>query len=61
MKLLSKIFIFLIQGIRPLLGPATCKYELTCGKFAIYQLQHFPLHHAIWEIIKRVLSCNPLS
>lgn len=59
MNLVSKFFIFLIQGLRPLLGPATCKYELTCGKFAVYQLQTFPIHIALWAILKRIASCNP--
>lgn len=60
MRLVSSFVIFLIRGLRPLLGPATCKYQVTCGTFAIAQLQELPIHIAIWSVVKRILSCNPL-
>jgi len=57
---IKKILLFFIITIRPLLGPANCRFEVTCGKFAIKQLQTEPLHRAIWNIIKRLLNCaNP--
>ena len=43
-----------------MLGPATCKYEVTCGTYAIAEFQELPLHKAIWSVVKRILSCNPL-
>jgi putative component of membrane protein insertase Oxa1/YidC/SpoIIIJ protein YidD len=61
-RLLSRLFIFLIQGIRPLLGgQGCCKYSVTCTQFAINQLKERPLHRALWHICKRVLSCNPFT
>ncbi len=56
----ARFLIFLIKGIRPLLGsPGCCRYTVTCTDFAVQQLQEQPLHKAIWRISKRVLSCNP--
>lgn len=58
--LLNKILIFLIRGIRPFFGIAHCKYAVSCTKFAVWQLEEERLLVALWEIGKRVLSCNPL-
>ncbi|MDZ4154482.1 ribonuclease P protein component [Methylicorpusculum sp.] len=58
-SIIARLLIFLIQGIRPLLGPACCRYQVTCTQFAIQQLQEEPLLIALWRIIKRVFSCNP--
>lgn len=56
----ARFLIFLIRGIRPLLGPpGCCRYTITCTNFAVQQLQEQPLHKALWRIGKRVLSCNP--
>lgn len=61
MRLISNLLIFIIIGTRPLLGPpARCRYALTCTHFAIAELKYAPLHKALWSILKRVLSCNPL-
>ena len=58
-SIIARLLIFLIQGIRPLLGPACCRYQVTCTQFAVQQLQEEPLFIALWRIIKRVFSCNP--
>jgi putative component of membrane protein insertase Oxa1/YidC/SpoIIIJ protein YidD len=58
---LNKIVIFLIVGLRPLFGVAHCRYAISCTKFATWQLQEKAFLPALWEIIKRVCSCNPLS
>ncbi|MCK5632309.1 membrane protein insertion efficiency factor YidD [bacterium] len=59
---IRKIFIFLIISIRPLLGPANCRFEPTCGKYAIIQLKTQPLHTATYNITKQLISCcNPFS
>ncbi len=61
-KFISFILQFLIMSLRPLLGPpAHCVYALSCTKFALYQLEHEPLGKAVWVIIKRLLSCNPIT
>jgi len=57
---ISKLLLFLIIGLRPLLGPARCPFTITCGKFAVHQLQEQPLHKALWEICKRLLACMGL-
>jgi hypothetical protein len=59
-RIVSKGLVFIISGMRPLLGPASCRYTVTCTPFAIEQLKTQPLHRALWYIIKRVASCNPL-
>jgi putative component of membrane protein insertase Oxa1/YidC/SpoIIIJ protein YidD len=48
---------FLILGLRPLLGPASCRYEIGCTQYALNQLEEKRLVQAIWLIIKRVFSC----
>lgn len=57
---LNKIFIFIILGLRPLFGIAHCRYAVSCTKFAVWQLEEKRLDVALWDIGKRVLSCNPL-
>ena len=61
-KFISFVLQFLIMSLRPLLGPPVhCVYALSCTKFALYQLQEEPLGKAVWAIIKRLLSCNPIT
>ncbi|HLC06981.1 MAG TPA: membrane protein insertion efficiency factor YidD [Candidatus Babeliales bacterium] len=59
MRILNKIVIFLIIGIRPLFGTAHCKYAVSCTKFAAIALQENRLLPALWAIIKRLCSCGP--
>lgn len=57
---IKKILLFLIVTIRPLLGPANCRFPISCGNYGIDQLKTQPLHRALFNIIKRLLSCaNP--
>jgi len=58
-KTIGFILIFMIQGLRPLLGPAHCKYPISCTKYAVIQLKTKPLFTALWLITKRLISCNP--
>ncbi|TET36246.1 membrane protein insertion efficiency factor YidD [Candidatus Dependentiae bacterium] len=46
-------------GLRPLLGSAGCRYNPSCGNYAVEQLQKKSVLPALWAIIKRILSCNP--
>ena len=57
----TKILIFFIVGLRPLLGPAHCKYAISCSEYALIQLKTKPLLKAIWLITKRICSCNPFT
>jgi len=57
LNMIKAILKFLILGLRPLLGPAVCKYEVGCTQYAINQLEKESLVKAIWLIIKRVISC----
>lgn len=50
-----------IKYIRPLLGPASCLFPLSCGNFAIQQLEQKPLASAIKKISLRLLLCNPIT
>lgn len=45
--------------IRPLLGPAQCRYQESCGPYAIRQLQQHSLIPALKAICIRVGSCAP--
>jgi putative component of membrane protein insertase Oxa1/YidC/SpoIIIJ protein YidD len=58
-RICSAILITVLVGLRPLLGPAACRYEIGCTQFAVIQLQNLPLHKALWAIGCRVVSCNP--
>jgi len=59
--MIARVLIFIITGIRPVLGPVTCKFPETCTPFAIRQLQEKSLGAAIIIIGKRILSCNPFN
>lgn len=59
-SVMKKILMFLITGIRPLLGPAACKFPVGCTQYAIEQLEQKRLFEALWIIIKRLLLCSPL-
>lgn len=60
-KSLARLASFTLMAIffiiRPLLGPAECKYGLSCMPFARKQLTELPLHTALWRIVRRVVSC----
>jgi putative component of membrane protein insertase Oxa1/YidC/SpoIIIJ protein YidD len=59
--MIAQFLIFLLRGLRPLLGPAYCKFYVSCTEFAIIQLQEKPLPKACLAIIKRLLSCHPFK
>jgi putative component of membrane protein insertase Oxa1/YidC/SpoIIIJ protein YidD len=59
MPVINKLLIYLILTLRPLLGPACCKFTVSCTQYAILQLKEKPTLPALWAIIKRLLSCNP--
>lgn len=44
-----------------ILGVASCLYPVSCTDYALQQLEETDLHTALWLIIKRVVSCNPLT
>ena len=55
----KNILQFTITGLRPFLGPATCKYPIGCTQFALEQLETQSLPYALAAIIKRLISCAP--
>ncbi len=59
-KLVRHLLVIFLIGLRPLLGPACCKFTVSCTDFAVLKLQEGPLLHALWEIIKRLSRCQPL-
>lgn len=65
MKLLTKLFnktiSWLIVGLRPLLGPALCYYEIGCSSYALQCLETQSFIPAMWLIAKRLASCNPIT
>ncbi|MEX0671833.1 MAG: membrane protein insertion efficiency factor YidD [Candidatus Babeliales bacterium] len=57
-KKIATILYHIMQSIRPLLGPDNqCRYHITCTEYARLQLSEEPLHKALWNISKRLLSC----
>lgn len=60
-SLFATFIYYLMQGIRPLLGPEDqCGYTITCTRYIRMQLEEQPLHKALWDIIRRLASCGPL-
>lgn len=57
---LRLILINLILSLRPFFGMRCCRYTITCTQYAEHQLLTQPFWQAIWNIIKRVLSCQPI-
>ncbi len=49
----------LILGLRPLLGPAACKFPIGCTQFAVETLKTKPLLPALQDIVNRLLQCRP--
>lgn len=61
MSYVTTTLIFLIKTIRPLLGPASCKFPISCTEFAITALSSLPFHKAVYATVKRVFYCNPFT
>jgi putative component of membrane protein insertase Oxa1/YidC/SpoIIIJ protein YidD len=55
------ILINLMLFLRPFFGMRCCRYTITCTQYAEHQLHTQPFWLALWKIIKRILSCQPLS
>ncbi|MFA5075434.1 MAG: membrane protein insertion efficiency factor YidD [Candidatus Babeliales bacterium] len=57
-----KITFFLIDSIRPLLGPSkVCIYHISCTEYTKAILEQKPFYIALPLIIVRLLSCNPIT
>ncbi len=59
--MIKKFLTFLILGLRPLLGPAACKFPVSCTDYAVEQLEKERITKAVWRITKRLLKCNPFT
>lgn len=57
--MIGALLALFIQTVRPLLGPAACKYPVSCGIYAVEQLKTKSLLKALKAIIQRLSSCNP--
>jgi putative component of membrane protein insertase Oxa1/YidC/SpoIIIJ protein YidD len=57
--MIKHAIIFFMTGLRPLLGPAACRFPLSCTHFAVEQLKKKSLVAALWAIIKRIAACQP--
>ena len=57
--MIAKILSGIIIGLRPLLGPANCRFEPTCTPYAINQLKTQSVLVALKNIVKRIISCRP--
>lgn len=58
---INYLLIFLLQGLRPLLGPSACRYSVGCTQYAVDQLREQNLFVAIWLVSKRLIACNPFN
>lgn len=55
--MLNQLAISLISGLRPLLGPSSCRYTITCTRYAIMQLEQKEFFDAFKLISMRLFSC----
>lgn len=48
-------------GLHLIIGPlgGGCRFQPTCSRYAIEALKTFPLHRALWLIVRRVGRCHP--
>jgi hypothetical protein len=60
-KLLNRFASWLIIGLRPLLGPALCYYQVSCGSYALDCLKNESFFYAVFLIFKRLVSYNPVT
>src|SRR5689334_18939077 len=60
-SMVSALAQYALIGLRPLLGQINCKFEISCTRYAILQLQEKNFFKAVWFIIKRLLACNPFN
>ncbi|MCC5845211.1 MAG: membrane protein insertion efficiency factor YidD [Verrucomicrobia bacterium] len=66
---LASPFLALLYAYRWLLSPALhlvlgplgggCRFQPTCSRYAIEALKTYPLHRALWLIVRRVGRCHP--
>jgi putative component of membrane protein insertase Oxa1/YidC/SpoIIIJ protein YidD len=59
--LFKKIIIWLLVGLRSLLGPAKCKFAKSCTVFAVEVFETKPFFRAFFLVFKRLFYCNPFS
>ncbi|QQR54242.1 membrane protein insertion efficiency factor YidD [bacterium] len=57
--IIKKIIAIFIITVRPLLGPAQCKFQVSCTRFALKTIEQENLVHAFFLIIKRLCYCSP--
>ncbi len=50
--------LFWHRWISPALPP-TCRFWPTCSMYAVEALDHYPLHRALWLILRRLARCHP--
>lgn len=59
--MLAQLLIWCIRIIRPILGPDSCRFHVTCTKYAAQKLTSEPLYKACAKITLRVLLCMPFT
>ncbi len=56
-----RLLVLIYQTLRPFLGLTTCIYPISCGRYALQQLEIKPFWISVPLIGLRVLSCNPIN
>lgn len=57
----GRFFIACIRIIRPVLGPSSCRFCVSCTDYAIERFQVDPFYKAFAKSTLRVLLCTPLT
>jgi putative component of membrane protein insertase Oxa1/YidC/SpoIIIJ protein YidD len=58
---LNRFFIRMILVIRPLLGPSSCRYCVSCTDYAVNQFTTQRVDKAFLRSMRRVLLCMPFT
>lgn len=65
LKIIKKIFIYLIRFyqlyLSPLKGKGTCIYTPTCSQYAIEAIEKYGILKGMLLAIWRILRCNPFA
>tara|TARA_Y100000739_G_C20473563_1_gene402462 strand:- start:603 stop:833 length:231 start_codon:yes stop_codon:yes gene_type:complete len=62
MKILSKLFIFIIKIYQGLISPwfpSSCRHQPTCSSYTIQAIKIWGPFKGVWLGIKRLSKCHP--
>jgi uncharacterized protein len=61
---MKSFLIFFIHAYRWFISPflpSSCRYNLTCSRYAIYVIETHGVIKGVWLTFKRIIKCNPYT